>query len=211
MMRIAPTLLALIALLGFSFGAIAKAEKDARDGHDDSGDHRSKGADTEGVSEEEEYPNTLIFGFAHSFSLLKNRENPTGELPGRENLYGFVVGYERSLHPYVAIAIMKPFFFNRERVDSQLEIMVLGKYRKTSWEPFVGAGVLTSIRSFQTLRAEAEERPVEFVFGLHFVAGFKYFVTNHWGFSLELGYSFLPTSSIFAHEIGDSYTGVYSF
>lgn len=166
----------------------------------------------EGIGGEEEYKNGLVFGFSHTFSILRNRESPVGEaLPEGEHLYGFLIGYERVLHPNVAVSILKPFYFSRERIDSDLEILVVGMYRKNSWEPFLGAGIVSSLRSFETLRSAAEGRELEFAFGVHFVVGFKYFFTPHWAIELEFGYSFLPTSEIFENEIADSYQGVHFF
>jgi hypothetical protein len=166
----------------------------------------------EGLGGEEEYKNGVLFGFSHTFSFLRDRESPIGSgLPEGEHLYGFVIGYERVLHPNVAIAIIKPFYFNRERIDSELEILLMGLYRKNSWEPFLGAGIVSSLRSFETLRSTAEGKELEYAFGLHFVVGFKYFITPRWAVEFEFGYSFMPTSRIFEHEINDSYQGAYFF
>lgn len=166
----------------------------------------------EGIGGEEEYKNGVVFGFSHTFSLLRSREGPLGDaLPEGEHLYGLIIGYERVLHPNVALSILKPFYFNHERIDSDLEILVVGMYRKNSWEPFLGAGIISSLRSFETLRSSAEDRDLEFAFGVHFVIGFKYFFTPRWAIEIEFGYSVLPTSDIFEHEIADSYQGVHFF
>jgi len=166
----------------------------------------------QGLGGEEEFNNGLIFGFSHAFHLLQNRESLTGgELPETEHFYGFQLGYERVLHRFVALSIIKPFYFNHERVDSPLEIVVSGIYRKNSWEPFLGAGIVSTIRSFNPDRSDAEGNSVEFTVGLLFITGFKYFITPQWAIELEFGYSFVPGSTTFEHEFADSYQGVHFF
>lgn len=166
----------------------------------------------EGLGGEQEFNNGLLFGFSHAFHLLQNRESAIGsELPETEHFYGFLFGYERVLHRFVALSIIKPFYFNHERVDSPLEIIVSAIYRKNSWEPFLGAGIVSTIRSFDTDRGEAEGNKVEFTVGLLFVAGFKYFITPQWAIELEFGYSFVPGNTTFEHEFADSYQGAYFF
>lgn len=51
----------------------------------------------------------------------------------------------------------------------------------------------------------------EFSFGLRFVAGFKYFITERWAVTFELGYTFVPANDIIEHELSDSYLGAYFF
>lgn len=166
----------------------------------------------EGLGEEDEYKNGFIFGFSHMFHLLRDRGTEVGNALGhKENLYGFMLAFERILHPNVSITFVKPFYFNHERLDSPFEILINGLYRKNKWEPFVAAGVLTSIRVFYSVRDENGVAEKEFSFGLRFVAGFKYFVTPHWAVSFEFGYSFVPGSDTVEHEISDSYLGAYFF
>jgi len=166
----------------------------------------------EGIGEVEEYKNGFIFGFSHMFHLLRDRDTALGSAFGdRENLYGIFLAFERVLHPNVSITFVKPFYFNHERLDSPFEILINGLYRKNKWEPFVAAGVLTSIRVFYNERDENGVAEKEFSFGLRFVAGFKYFVTPRWAVAFEFGYTFVPGSDIVEHELSDSYLGAYFF
>lgn len=168
--------------------------------------------DAETSEPEEEFKNVLLFGFSHAFRLIRNREGATAsESRNTEHLYGFVFGYERILHRYVALSIIKPFYFNRERFDSPLEIVVTGLYRKNSWEPFLGAGIVSTIASEKNEGSEAEGETVEFSFGLLFVVGFKYFFTPQWAIELEFGYEFVPKDAAVEHEFADTYQGVYFF
>lgn len=162
---------------------------------------------SEAVEQEEEFKNGLLFGFTHAFRL---ETSSTASEPRRsDHVYGFQFGYERVLHRYVALSIIKPFYFNRERTDSALEIVVTGLYRKNSWEPFLGAGIVSTVGSVK--ESEAEGESVSFTFGLLFIAGFKYFVTPQWGIELEFGYSYVPKNNAVEHEFVDSYQGVYFF
>ena len=166
----------------------------------------------EGLGEVEEYKNGLIFGFSHQFHLLRDRDDPIGTALGhKENLLGFMLAFERILHPHVSVTLVKAFYFNQERLDSPFEILVNGLYRKNKWEPFVAAGVITNIRVFYSVRDENGVAEKEFSAGLRFVAGFKYFVTPHWAVSFELGYSFFPGNDAVEHELSDSYLGGYFF
>jgi hypothetical protein len=166
----------------------------------------------EGLGEEEEYKNGLIFGFSHQFHLLRDRGDAIGSALGhKENLLGFMLAFERIFHPHVSVTLVKAFYFNQERLDSPFGILVNGLYRKNKWEPFLAAGVLTNIRVFYSVRDENGTAEKEFSVGLRFVAGFKYFVTPHWAVSFEFGYSFFPGSTTIEHEISDSYLGAYFF
>lgn len=166
----------------------------------------------ENVEEQEEYKNGFIFGFSHMFHLLRERDTPLGSALGhKENMYGILLAYERILHQHVSITFVKPFYFNRERLDSPFEILISGLYRKNKWEPFVAAGVLGVLRVFYSVRDANGVPEKEFAFGLRFVAGFKYFITPHWAVSFEFGYTFMPTDTEIEHEISDSYLGAYFF
>lgn len=173
----------------------------------------AQGEETEeGLGEEEEYKNGFIFGFSHQFHLLRDRGDPIGAALGhKENLLGFMLAFERIFHPHVSITFVKAFYFNQERLDSPFEILINGLYRKNKWEPFVAAGILTSIRVFYSVRDENGVAEKEFSFGLRFVAGFKYFITPHWAVSFEFGYSFIPGNDVVEHELSDSYLGAYFF
>jgi hypothetical protein len=63
----------------------------------------------------------------------------------------------------------------------------------------------------QTEEAPDGAAEKEFSFGLRFVDGVKYFVTEHWAVLFEFGYSFIPGSDIVEHELSDSYLGAYFF
>ena len=166
----------------------------------------------EGLGEEEEYKNGLLFGFSHMFHLHRDKDTPVGTALGdRENLYGVFFAFERILHPHVSLTLVKPFYFNRERLDSPFEILVNGLYRKNNWEPFLAAGILGSLRVFYAVRDENGVAEKEFSFGVRFVAGVKYFVTPHWCVSFEFGYTYVPADDIIEHEISDTYIGGYFF
>jgi hypothetical protein len=196
--------LALVTMLTALFVAIPVALAEAEGTANDT--------EQEGLGEEEEYKNGFIFGFSHVFHLLRDRGDPIGTALGdRENLAGFLLAFERVLHPHVSITLVKAFYFNHERLDSPFEILINGLYRKNKWEPFLAAGVLTNIRVFYSVRDENGVAEKEFSVGLRFVAGFKYFVTPHWAVSFEFGYSFIPGSDIVEHEFSDSYLGAYFF
>ena len=172
----------------------------------------AEGADQESLGQEEEYKNGFLFGFSHMFHLHRDRDTPLGSALGdRENLYGVFFAFERILHPHVSITFVKPFYFNRDRLDSPFEILVNGLYRKNKWEPFIAAGILGSLRVFYSVRDENGVAEKEFSFGLRFVAGVKYFITPHWCVSFEFGYSYIPADDIIEHEISDSYLGGYFF
>ena len=193
--------------------AIARAApaEDTPEGAASAGEGRDE-ATEEGLGEEEEYKNGIIFGFSHQFHLLADRDDPLGAALGHtEHLLGFMVAFERIFHPHVSVTFVKQFYFNKDRLDSPFEILINGLYRKNKWEPFVAAGVLTTLRVFYGVRDENGVAEKEFSFGLRFVAGFKYFVTPHWAVSFELGYTFMPGPDIVEHELSDSYLGAYFF
>jgi hypothetical protein len=175
-------------------------------------DGKTPQAKEDTLEEEEEYKNAFIFGFSHILHLTRDRDTPIGNAIGhRENLLGTFFAFERILHPHVSITFVKPFYFNKERLDSPFEILINGLYRKNKWEPFIAAGMLSVLRVFYSERDENGVAEKEFAFGLRFVAGFKYFVTPHWAVSFELGYTFIPGSTTIEHEISDSYLGAYFF
>ncbi|MGD8826455.1 MAG: hypothetical protein PVI24_15840 [Myxococcales bacterium] len=159
----------------------------------------------------EERSNLFLFGFSHGFRLVQSRGNTDPvESSGVENVYGFLFGYERIVHRHVAVSIVKPFYFNRDRVDSQLEIVVTGIFRKNHWEPFVGGGVVSLLSRLKN-ESESPGDTIEFSVGLLFVTGFKYVFTSRWAFELELGYEFIPKDANFEHGFADSYQGAYFF
>lgn len=175
-------------------------------------DGKTPQAKEDTLAEEEEYKNAFIFGFSHILHLTRDRDTPIGSAIGhRENLLGTFFAFERILHPHVSITFVKPFYFNKERLDSPFEILINGLYRKNKWEPFIAAGMLSVLRVFYSERDENGVAEKEFAFGLRFVGGFKYFVTPHWAVSFELGYTFIPGSTTIEHEISDSYLGAYFF
>lgn len=158
-----------------------------------------------------ELSNLFLFGFTHGFRLLQSRgNNDLAESGAVENVYGFLVGYERILHPHVAVSIIKPFYFNRDRVDSQLELMVTAIFRKKQWEPFVGAGAVSLLSRLKNESTQPGDT-IEFSVGVLFVTGFKYVFTSRWAFEFELGYEFIPKDTNFEHGFADSYQGAYFF
>lgn len=192
----------------------AKSGEEAWQSAADEREESPKEAEEEGPGEEEEYKNAFIFGFSHILHLTRDRDRdtPIGSAIGhRENLLGPFFAFERILHPNVSITFVKPFYFNKERLDSPFEILINGLYRKNKWEPFIAAGMLSVLRVFYSERDENGVAEKEFAFGLRFVGGFKYFVTPHWAVSFELGYTFIPGSTTIEHEISDSYLGAYFF
>lgn len=169
-------------------------------------------ADAEASEPEEEPKNGLLFGFTHAFRLIRERESAAeSESRRTEQVYGFLFGYERVLHRYLALSIIKPFYFNRELVESPLEIVVTGIYRKNRWEPFLGAGVISTIASIKSDGSEGESATVEFSVGLIFVTGFKYFFTRNWAIEFELAYEYVPKGTSREHAFGDAYQGAYFF
>jgi len=170
-------------------------------------------ADAEtGESEEKEAKNGLLFGFTHAFRLIRKQGSETESASRRTaQVYGFLFGYERVLHRYVALSIIKPFYFNRELVESPLEIVVTGIYRKNGWEPFLGAGVISTVASIKGQGSEGEGETVEFSVGLIFVTGFKYFFTRNWAIEFELAYEYVPKGTSREHAFGDAYQGAYFF
>jgi hypothetical protein len=162
---------------------------------------------------QEELKNGLLLGFSHALRLDRNRKGATAsELRRNENGYGFLFGYERVLHRYLALSIIKPFYFNSETVESPLEIVFVGKYPKNSWEPFLGAGVVSTIGRVTEEEGGEKVETVEFSVGLLFIVGFKYFFTPNWAIEFEFGYEFVPKSATSVeHAFADSYQGAYFF
>ena len=165
------------------------------------------------IAEPEEGPkNGLLFGFTHAFRLIREQRSAAESASTRdEHVYGFLFGYERVLHPYVALSIIKPFYFNRDLVESPLEIVVIGIFRKNRWEPFLGAGVVSTIARLKGSGSEAESETVEFSVGLLFITGFKYFFNRNWAIELEFGYEFVPKGTSVEHAFADTYQGAYFF
>ena len=169
-------------------------------------------AEADMAEQAEELKNGLLFGFSHAFRLVRNRQGAAAsELRRSDNVYGFLLGYERVLHRYLALSIIKPFYFNSERVDSSLEIVVAGTYRKNNWEPFLGAGVVSTLGRITEEEAGEKVETVEFSVGLLLIVGFKYFFTPNWAIELEFGYELAPKSSTIEHAFSDSYQGAYFF
>ncbi len=164
------------------------------------------------VEQEEELKNGLLFGFSHAFRLSRNRQGAAAsELRGSENVYGLLFGYERILHRSLALSVIKPFYFNSKRVDSSLEIVLAGKYRKNRWEPFLGAGVVSTISSVTEEQGGEKVETVDFSVGLLLIVGFKYFFSPNWAIELEFGYELAPKRTTVEHAFADSYQGAYFF
>lgn len=173
-------------------------------------DSSEQGAQTHESTQELE--NVVLFGFSHAFRLIRDRGAVDAtELRRSENVYGFLFGYERILHRHVALSIIKPFYFNRERIDSPLEIVVTGLFRKNRWEPFLGAGIVSILSRIEEEGSATAAETVEFSVGILFVTGFKYFFKPNWAIELELGYEFIPRNANFEHGFADSYQGAYLF
>jgi len=177
-----------------------------------SNDEQAKETKVDIAEEEEELKNGLLFGFSHAFRLVRNQEGAgASALRRSENVYGFLFGYERVLHRYLALSIIKPFYFNSERVESPLEIVLAGKYRKNNWEPFLGAGVVSTISTVAEEEGGEKIETVEFSVGALFIVGFKYFFTPNWAIELEFGYEFVPKTTTVEQAFADSYQGAYLF
>ncbi|MGB5521635.1 MAG: hypothetical protein WBM96_03635 [Polyangiales bacterium] len=169
-------------------------------------------AEVETGEPEEELKNALLFGFSHAFRLIREQGSDAESASRRtEQVYGFLFGYERVLHRYLALSIIKPFDFNRELVESPLEIVLTGLYRKNSWEPFLGAGVVSTIARVTDTSSEPEAETTEFSVGILFVTGFKYFLARNWAIEIELGYEFVPKGRAVEHAFADTYQGAYFF
>ncbi len=168
----------------------------------------------EGLGAEDEYRNSIAFGFIYVHAFLRSRESPEGEaLKEKENLYGVNLVYDRVLIPnHLAIGIAKPFMFNRERYDSPLEVVLKALIRRGSWEPFFGLGINSNIRVFAGEREEQEGRRIEYSVGLLAATGFTYIFTPHWGLQVELAYVYtLNRRSVSHHEISPAINAVYFF
>jgi hypothetical protein len=213
-----PVLLSVIAWLAASTGA-AQGTSEARFAApaEDASHERLLQEEEEarqGEGAEEEYRNALAFGFIYVHAFLKPRESPEGEpLRDSENLYGLNLVYDRTLIPnHLALAIAKPFVFNRERYDSPLEIAVKALIRRGQWEPFFALGVHNNFRFFSREREEQEGRRFEYAIGLLAATGFTFIVTPHWGVELELTYVYVFNErSVSQHEISPSLNAVYFF
>ncbi len=169
-------------------------------------------ADAEAGEPSKEPRNGLLFGFSHAYRLIREQGSATESASRRnEHVYGFLFGYERVLHRYLALSIIKPFYFNRERVESPLEIVLTGFYPKNGWHPFLGAGVISTIASIKSDGSQGESATVEFSVGLLFVTGFKYFFNRNWAIELEFGYEYVPKSNSTEHAFADTYQGAYFF
>jgi len=204
---------AFLSLL-VSNASMAQSEEQGLSQKDEQGsnDVEAQQADAETGEPEEEPKNGLLFGFTHAYRLIRKQGSEIESASRRtEQVYGFLFGYERVLHRYVALSIIKPFYFNRELVESPLEIVVTGIYRKNGWEPFLGAGVISTVASIKGQGSEGENETVEFSVGLIFVTGFKYFFTRNWAIELEFAYEYVPKGTSREHAFGDAYQGAYFF
>jgi hypothetical protein len=192
-----------IAVLPMLVSTVATAE---------SNEHEVAQEDAEPSQPPGERYNLFLFGFTNGFRLLQDRGAPDSTDLGRaENVYGFLFGYERIVHPFVAVSIVKPFYFNSDRVDSQLEIVVTGIFRKKKWEPFVGGGVVSLLSRLKDENKQTPGDTIEFAVGLLFITGFKYFFAPRWAFEFEFGYEFIPKDANFEHGFAGSYQGAYFF
>jgi hypothetical protein len=167
-----------------------------------------------GVGAGEEYRNAIAFGALYTRSILRSRESATDEpLPEAENLLGLNLVYDRVLIPsHLALAIAKPFLFNRERYDSPLEVVLKALIRRGQWEPFFGLGLHNNLRVFAGEREEQEGKRVEYAIGLLAATGFTFIFTPHWGLELELAYVYVfNDTSISQHDISPAMSAVYFF
>jgi len=168
-------------------------------------------AEPEEASErDEERLNGIELGFTHAFQLL--RTSPSEAEAGRsEHLWGFVIGYERTLIPNrLVLVIAKPFHFTRDRFDSPIELFLKANFPRGHWEPYVGAGVSGNLRTFSGELEQEEGRRVEYTFGVGAIAGFIYLFTPRWGVTVEVGYSYF-VNGLAQHAIADSVAGVFRF
>jgi len=212
-----PQILALLAVLSILVPSVSIAQSPDQSSSQETvqgaNEEEAKETKVEIAEQQEELKNGLLLGFSHALRLVRNRRGTTASELGRnENVYGFLFGYERVLHRYLALSIIKPFYFNSERVESPLEIVFVGKYPKNSWEPFLGAGVVSTISRVTEEEGGEKVETVEFSVGLLFIVGFKYFFTPNWAIELEFGYEFVPKSATsIEHAFADSYQGAYFF
>ena len=168
----------------------------------------------ESEGEEREWLNGFAFGPAYSFHILRDREDAeTGEpLTTREHLGGFFIAYDRELIPqHLAITISKPFYFNKERLDTPFDVILRGLFRKGAWEGFLGLVLTWNIRLFEGEREAKEGERNIMSFGIGGVMGGAYFFNPRWSLDLELGYAYIPTEDIVEHELTAALSGVYHF
>lgn len=154
--------------------------------------------------------NAIELGYTHSFQLL--RTSPSEAEAGRsENLFGFIIAYERALIPNrLSLVVAKPFHFTRDRFDSPLDVFLKANFPKGRWEPYIGAGVSGNLRVFGGELEQEEGRRVEYTFGVGAITGFVYEFTPRWGISVEVGYLYF-VNGIAQHSIIDALTGVFFF
>jgi len=154
--------------------------------------------------------NALELGFSHSFQLL--RTSPSEAEAGRsENLWGFVLAYERILIPdRLALVVAKPFHFTKDRFDSPMDIFVKVSFPKGKWDPYVGAGISGNARFFSGELEQEEGRRVEYTFGVGAIGGFVYGFTPRWGISLEVGYLYF-VNGLTQHGFIDALSAVWTY
>jgi hypothetical protein len=164
----------------------------------------------EAEGEEREWLNGFACGAAYSFHILRDRgDAETGEpLKTREHLGGFMISYDRELIPQrLAITISKPFYFNKERLDTPFDVILRGLLRQGPWEGFLGLVVTWNIWVFEGERAAKEGEKNILSFGI----GGAYFFNPRLSLDLELGYAYIPTEDIVEQELTAALSGVYHF
>lgn len=217
--RRTPRGIALAAcLLACSVANLSAAEAAEGEPAESSAEHSSEQepdkARAEAESEERERLNGLTLGGAYTFHILRDRDSATtGEPLGTgEHLGGFVISYDRELIPqHLALAISKPFYFNKERFDTPFDVILRGLFRKGSWEGFIGLVLTWNIRVFEKEREEQEGERNILSFGIGAVIGGAYFFNPRWSLDLEVGYAYVPTDDIVTHEVSAALAGVYHF
>ena len=161
-------------------------------------------------AEERNRPNALELGFTHTFQLLRTSSSEA-EAGRSENLFGFVVAYERVLIPdRLALVIAKPFHFTKDRFDSPLDIFLKVPFPRGRWEPYVAAGFSGNARFFSGELEQEEGRRVEYTFGVGAIAGCVYRFTPRWGLSLEVGYLYF-VNGLTQHGFIDALSAVWSY
>ena len=160
--------------------------------------------------EEANRRNALEVGFTHTFQLL--RTSPSEAEAGRsENLWGFVLAYERALIPdRLALVIAKPFHFTKDRFDSPLDIFLKVPFPKGRWDPYVAAGISGNARFFSGELEQEEGRRVEYTFGVGAITGFLYRFAPRWGISLEVGYLYF-VNGLTQHGFIDALSAVWTY
>jgi hypothetical protein len=162
--------------------------------------------------DEVEARNLVTIGPLVAFHDLRLREATTRGAPGGDLLGGFSLGYERVLVPRAwALVVAKPFFFGPGRFDSPLELSGKRLFSFGSWELFVSLGISFSFRLFLEQRLALEGRDFEFTLGLIARTGLVRHVARGFSIGLELGYGWVPVSTVVEHEFAASLLAGYAF